>query len=340
MVQGKRGDTDLYWKFVSILLVIVAFLILAYFVIRLNVADQGKDALCKLSLLGKATLPNVPLIGGGANLPAECETNKICLGGDCEDNFGKNEEPNKISLSSKNINKSVEKIEQTIAEEFYKCWDKTGRGKFDLFGKVKDDANARCLVCSRIAFDKNLDPEVTNNVNINNYLATHGPASSELNYLESMGLRSDSKLRIDTIQASNIGTYEASGRKTNEAAIVFMQISADELFEDTGKILGVGAAGAFVAYNVPGAKKFLIPIGRAVAKTGTRGGVYGVLIAAVAFTGVELDSYFDRTLVAGYCGDLQNPNGSKTSTGCSLIQIVPYNKDSINSICDIVEGDV
>ena len=160
--RKKRGAIEMEYVIIAVIL-IIAFIALAYFLIRLNIQGLGEDNACKLSILAKATAPNyIPNLG--PSIPVECTTKKICIGGTCSDNFQGEKDVQTVKLDS-DKSKIINQTAKTVADAYYKCWNDMGRGKLDLFSSLSeknlatDTSKARCIICSRIALDKSVDPE-------------------------------------------------------------------------------------------------------------------------------------------------------------------------------------
>jgi len=344
----KRGAIEMEYIIVAIVL-IIAFIGLTYVLIRANIQGLGPDVACKLSILAKATAPGLLVVDPKASIPIECVTKKICLGGKCKDNFDGEKDVVKVDLKN-NPEKDLPVIEKTVADAFYNCWNDMGRGKLDLFGS-SEDAKPRCIVCSRIALEKNLDFNITERINVNKYMKNHNPGDSKLNYLESMGLQSEKTLNFDSTGAVRFGRVDGSDRKTSEVAVVFMQVSAESGGKRTLEYTGVAALGAYALNKVGRSPAGLPLVGRSYARmvyiplkkvvSNVAKSPITIAISIGLTANAEINAWADRILVAGYCGTYENTLiGGKGSEGCSLLQIVPYDKYSINSMCNIIEAEV
>ena len=333
--RTKKGELEMEHIIIAIIL-IIGFIALAYFLVRLDIGGVGEDAACKLSILAKATAPNW-LPGVPPSIPIECVTKKICLGGECLGNFDgeKNVEKKKLS---KDKNESMRLIEKTVADEFYNCWDDYGRGKMDIFGSLSESvlasekARPRCVICSRIALDKNNPTDVANDFNIREYMSNNKPTGSDFNYFKTLELGSSPKLIPRTSETSLLGISKDNARKADEVAVVFMQISAPAKYTAGNNVVNLGFTAGFLGSSLitgSGFKTLKILVTNPAARLAT------VIIAEVGYTITEWSAGFNRVDAAAYCGDY----GNKGSIGCSVIQIMPYDRSSINSLCEIVEGE-
>jgi len=87
-------------------------------------------------------------------VPLKCQTEKICLGRNCESNFGKATKENlitQVKLSSDKT-KAKEEVLDAIANSMYDCHSMLGEGKLD-FMPSKGWTKNYCLICSRFALD-------------------------------------------------------------------------------------------------------------------------------------------------------------------------------------------
>ncbi len=356
--RTKKGELEMEYIIIAIIL-IIGFIALAYFLVRLDIGGVGEDAACKLSILAKATAPGLWIVDPKQDIPIECVTKKICLGGECKDNFEGEKDVEEIDLNEN----AKTKIEKTVADEFYNCWDNYGRGKLNLFGS-NEDAKPRCVICSRIALDKTLNSKNTNDIDINTYLKTKSPKDSKLNYMQAMGLTNQVTKEVSkevtsaTAEVSGFGKLEDEVRGTNELAVVFMQVSAESAGESSAEwftgATGLGIAGSYGVYKSEFIRKQIFRpdwnvlksavAGRAgasevvstnIKKIGARSGLLAVLFGSfVAFD--EINAWADRVVVASYCGTYENGKGSE---GCSIVRLLPYTKDSINGMCSVIEAE-
>ncbi len=323
-------------------ILIIGFIALAYFLIRLNIQGLGQDTACKLSILAKATAPNYfPKLG--PSIPVECITKKICIGGKCDDNFKGEKDVQTIKLDDDKY-KAINQTAKVVADSFYNCWNDMGRGKLDLFSSLStsvtgtNPAKPICVICSRIALDKTIDPERIKDMNIRQYMQYNKAPNSEFNYFRALGLESDPTLNSRTLEVSKLAIDPNNPRKTDEVAVVFMQISAPSQFVAGGSLVAgtvVGAGSlAFIGSKIIPKSVFSIFSPKIILK-GTTIGAIALAVGSLEFLYGETASALSRADAAAYCGVY----GNKESTGCSVVQIMPYDKGSINSLCDVIEGE-
>ena len=178
---------------------IVGFVIVFYFLFRLNITDTANNEICRLSVLSRATAPE----SVNTYIPLQCTTEKICLssalfGGKCKEFAGEqNVIPVRLSGSEQ---AKADKIEDIIANEMFDCWSMFGEGKLSLFsgGLMKQyslsQTELTCVICSRIAVDlEDPNPQTPQNeakvavyekINLKEYLATQKIPNSNKRYIE------------------------------------------------------------------------------------------------------------------------------------------------------------
>ena len=96
-------------------------------------------------------------------VPLKCQTEKICLGGSCESEFGDAGRKNpvtKIKLS-KNEEELKQEVLETIANSMYDCHSMLGEGKLD-FMPSKFWTKNYCLICSRFILDEEFKGKIEN----------------------------------------------------------------------------------------------------------------------------------------------------------------------------------
>jgi len=338
MVQKRGEENNLTATLFIIITSIAAFVIIIFFLIRSDIINsQSEDKLCEFSVLNRATVPE------SANnlIPLECTTKKICLtGGEkCKEFIGE-ERVDSIKLPL-NENEAKNKIEQTYATEMYNCWKMMGEGKLDLFsGGVAKAAGLEgikrtCVICSRIALSEN-KKQLFYKTNVQEYLKKNQVPGSSQTYLKIFtdastntysSIKDLDKISSNKIEVLNYDT------KTTEMAVVFTQIKPNSYGESLAMLRNLGVTAAGATFLTPGIKtiagKFVTtPIGFGI----TVAGAAGVTIISLETT------YENKLAAAGYCGELITQESAKKN-GCSTIQIVPYDYQSLNKLCQIVEGN-
>ena len=127
-------------QIVLIIILITSFIVILFFLFRLNIGEKSEEQLCHNSVLQKASV--------FSEAPLQCYRNYICItkDGSCEELV----EPEKIKV------KSLDEVYETLANEMADCWWTFGEGKVDYAG---DDLtkNNYCSICSQIYFDDSLE---------------------------------------------------------------------------------------------------------------------------------------------------------------------------------------
>ena len=229
-----------------------------------------------------------------------------------------------------------------------------------------------CVICSRIAFDKEslLEAGITiedlQNINPLNYSMTHKMPNQEISYYEYLGgkmadigdvgtvtelgdimdsAKTDLEKQIKKLNSQDGEDVdekklelleelefidEEIGRETEvqEVAILFMQVSAPEQFDtlfNIGKqMIGINAGTAYVL----GWKKGISYIAKSAK--------YQLIFGAIIGTYSQLQTLYNRNMVAGYCGDIAF--GDDARSGCSVVRTVPYDAIQLRKYCSVVEG--
>lgn len=339
MEKGGEVSSSTIFAFIT---GIVAFgIILVFVLVTLDIKNYSEKQVCELSVLTRATAPEI----SRRLLPLKCATEKICLkaGTDCKQFAGETENKQEIKLS-KNTNENARKIEETYANAMLDCWDVMGQGKLDLFGGLAnklgfDSSKRTCVVCSRIAVTfptEQNKKEILDRVNLKEYMRTNLVPGSSLTYLMAFtdpGINSYAKVpdSIDSTKLKEIKNKNNIEFKTttDEMAVIFTQIqtgSYSKLF-DTYQTIGgtaLGATGFFAPallisglFSQPGL--IMLTVG-----TGS--------LALITISNV----YEGRVIAGGYCGEFTS--AETKFNGCSTVQIVPYEVETINKLCEQIQG--
>ncbi len=333
----KRGELTTA-QIISLLLTIVGFVaILIFIMLALDLRKQTEDEICRLSVLTRATAPDA----AQRFAPLKCKTKKLCLtqNGDCKTFVG--EESTNIPLPS-NSGQAADKIEETLAESLYTCWNTLGQGKLDLFGGGKDDgilagiqgasnlfgAKSTCVVCTRIALEEDLSKktEILNEIKINEYLADEQVPGSPLTYLQAF-----TDKQISSYPSSFESTFQdlETGRSTDELAIIFMQILTPESY-----LQAAGETAAYTGGFVLAGPIALGPLGKILF---FKARALTTLVASPVMGGIAgFQTYKSRQLSAGYCGEFTSKE--KAGEGCSIITLMDYKDISkLNDFCGRIE---
>ncbi len=339
---------------VKLVIVIIGFVIIIGFILlKLDLFGQTEDEICELSVLGRATSPDV--LQSAA--PLKCNTKKICLtrDGDCRKNFA-GENPKVIKLA-KDENEAIKQIEKTTADALLNCWKMMGEGKLDLFGNFKgqfgwDEYQATCVICSRIAIDEGFPTKGSgkklDDIHINKYMQDNIIPELGVNYISALtkgGAVSYAKQDPVKVEAF-VGQNKAEDSEGNEIklgeedndipnrelAIVFMQFKTESPSNVASNILKVGATGIGAT--------FMTPIAGTAARAIVSNPVTGTLAVATAVGAVGYgmyNAYQGQLAAAGYCGPFSSRDGK---AGCSIVQGINYNYKDINKICPQIQGNL
>lgn len=148
------------------MLIIIIILILSFVIIFLflrgfsSITAIDKNA-CRQSVVYRSTFKSGPL-EGGAVIPLQCKTEKICLtvsGSDCKEISSTKDNPVKKIQLSKDRLKAKEEILDTLAESMRECHWMLGEGQLNFMPKdwitpsiIRKSQNYG-LICTRFVFD-------------------------------------------------------------------------------------------------------------------------------------------------------------------------------------------
>lgn len=342
---------------VKLVIVIIGFaIIIGFILLKLDLFGQTEDEICELSVLGRATSPDV--LQSAA--PLKCNTKKICLtrDGDCRKNFA-GENPKVIKLA-KDENDAIKQIEKTTADALLNCWRMMGEGKLDLFGSFKrefgwDNYQATCVICSRIAIDGGFPGEGKNDeevkkvlnerININKYMQENTIPELGVNYISALTKGGAvSYAKRDAIQEDAFDKFvkentvqiklgeEKKDIPNRELAIVFMQFNTKNPSNVASNILQMGATGIGATFMTP----IIGNVGRAIVSNPVGAGLAVATAAGVVGYGMY-NAYQGQLAAAGYCGPFTSSDGK---AGCSIVQGINYNYKDINKICPQIQGNL
>lgn len=349
---------------ITMVLVILGFIILLYVLISTSAGEDGEYNACKLSVLTKASTPDIVQ----ERVPLNCRTNKVCLGydgKDCDNSFA-GEKIEKVEIKECSgdtcISDSARKFEEIAAKQMYRCWDMMGEGKLKMYNDADiklglQSADNFCMICTRIAVDaEGKEKELLDKVDLPGYLKGNKPEGESETYLQKFTDKSiNAYARVDeaSFKGSNIyankDNIDYIENKGAEFAVIYTQINPqsyqqvlDNLFKAGATMAGGGfVLSAFAPSSVQGvvggaaSRVLLSPAGLYVAGAAAIGAVVeGVYIAS--------NIYESKTAAAGYCGEFTNSQGESqdakkggvnTAQGCSMVQVVPYDSKEIIKYC-------
>jgi hypothetical protein len=325
-MKKKKGEIT-SGMLITIVLLIVGFAILLFFLFRIEWGQSTDRSVCHESVILRATLPDIAK--GFSSL--RCRTVKYCVtdknvfqgSGDCTEEYGHTKGITTVRMGEGKISLFSE-----------------GKGNFFGFG----DVYPSCIVCSRVAFDKDFDDGLLEQMNLPIYLATHYVPGTEKTYaqylsgnIEMIGVGNEiSGFSIDEAISNltgggkiNSDSSSVIGSIDNENAILFMQISAPRNLDELAKLFkgtGFALGGSFVL-----APKTVSSLtGKALGSPVTWFLIVGALITQQARISKG------RAVAAGYCGSALVGPGARD--GCSIVKTVDYNVEGIADYCKNIES--
>lgn len=247
-MTNKKADID--WKFfLAIVVIAVSIIVLLWFYYQYQWKGEIDKQTCHESAILKASMPRV-MERAVVDLPLKCKTKKICItdnfmGGECEEFQGEKFEVERVS---KDEEKQLAEIKDIIANSLYDCWSMMGEGKLNIFSREFElkRYSSKCVVCSRIAFDKELKEKLAEEFpegipGISNYLDTKKIPNKNMNYSEFLTGFKGERPYGQLLEGKDYLGFE-------QQAIVFQEFDRTTAPEDaTGTISGLAAA-AGVAY--------------------------------------------------------------------------------------------
>ncbi|MBM3247596.1 hypothetical protein FJZ17_03615 [Candidatus Pacearchaeota archaeon] len=350
MGLNKKGEITVSW-IITIILLALGFIFLLVFYFNIGGTGTMDDEICHQSVILRATMPNL----AQDYLPLKCKTKKICITssglfnlGACKDLEGEK------GISTVKV-KSVADIEKVYAEEILKCWAMMGEGKLELFHSGVDYSGfgllpSKCVVCSRIAFDKTKLEEAKidlSQMNVRAYMTRYLVPGTNLTYFEYIAgdrgvytIDEDIEVKVDAAKLDEAGikiegasTFKIKSDKAetlqtsntySSDAILFMQVIAPkhgEVLQNTAETLGI--AGGALAFSAPklisGAVKTLWPL---------------AIVAGLFQQGAV---WYNRGLSASYC-QKTSLNQKDARDGCSVVRSTGYNLAEISKYCTEIES--
>ena len=245
-----------------------------------------------------------------------------------------------------------------------------GEGKVDVFpdfvlehfGVGKSEPS--CVICSRIAIDKNsLDKVNLGNMNLVKYMREYAAPGKEESYAQyiadqpySAPIKIDSNTEIEVYSlieekdkddeivlvpkiekvelAEDVGDDDLNG----ETAVLFMQVTGPQsglkVLANDGKALGAAAGLSLFTAPIQTIKAAPV-IGKAAISPA------GLFTLAVLGISQQLNVGYNRAVTATYCGDVPTSTsdletGSKE--GCSVVRTTNYNVENILQYCRVIES--
>lgn len=185
-IENKKAEITSS-QIITIVLTLVGFGLILLMYSVLAPGETSDREVCHASVIARATLPEN--FGGKAKeaFPLRCKTRKVCfttkiLGkGDCEDTLGNSFDTVRVSSNKDKIEEDIQKF---LAREIADCWGMMGEGKVQVFSREAtfSEDSKKCVVCSRIAFDENVQKKISSVTGLGNYLMTHKVPNKEISY--------------------------------------------------------------------------------------------------------------------------------------------------------------
>ena len=184
MKNKKRGELTTT-MLVTIILLIVGFGLILFVYTQLGWTGEVDREVCHQSVIMRGTLPGS--YGLKEYAPLKCSTEKNCIGENCEKlKDVPKKEVNKIKIND------VGDIERFVSQDIIDCWTMMGEGKISIFSNYMAEnyglgqVYPTCVICSRIAFDDNLelDSGKIGDANILKYMLTHKMPEQDISYYE------------------------------------------------------------------------------------------------------------------------------------------------------------
>ncbi len=342
----KRGELT-STQIVSLIFAIVSFSILVYFLIVSNLKGNTEDEVCKLSVLTRATSPDI----AQRLVPLKCRTKKICfsLGDDCKAFLGDKDVTN-IKLPS-NPEEAANKIEEISADALYTCWRLMGEGKLNLFAGIEkdyknfisdffkiDEAKPYCVMCSRLAVSENLKkhPEILSKVNL-------------LDYMEKTKIKETGKTYVQTFTDKQVNSFPPlppadfgnSKKQTDQIAITYMQLLVKD--RDVLKTAYDKGVSSGLTVLIGGTQlQTLNPFGALSKGFGFKETAIAAIVTG-GISGVSAGySAWNNQIIAGqYCGEITGIDSEEQNLkyGCSVVAPLDFNNvESNNQLCTKIEG--
>lgn len=199
-MEGKKADV-VSLQTVLIILAIFGLAIVLVLLYRFIATENVDREVCHESVVLKATLPDLPILQTKEVTPLKCKTRKVCIvkgglinsvlrifkGSGCEEFKGEKHDKVVVSGTKSEIERQINMF---LAREMADCWAMMGEGKVQIFARELAKADRKCVLCSRIAFSKELQeemdkyngrPAIKGTVT---YLLTHNVPNKDITYWE------------------------------------------------------------------------------------------------------------------------------------------------------------
>ena len=177
----KKGEITTA-QIVTIIILITSFLVILFFIYKLNPKEETTKNLCYNSVVLKSNSPIK------SQISLDCHTNYICVSdiGSCKD-----------ADSGAVVVKSSDSV-KSVANEIANCWGEFGEGKLDFIG-YEGFKTRSCGICSKIYFSDKLDGNFvsTFSSNLADYMDKNKVSGKEMNYISYTGINVGDVKKID-----------------------------------------------------------------------------------------------------------------------------------------------
>lgn len=355
---------------VGVILLIIGVGILLMFLYRIQYSELAATEVCRESVTLRAaslgaTYKFAELV------PLNCKTSKICItnGGECKSNF-----PGETILTKKV--KTSNDISKAIADQVLNCWDMMGQGRLGLISEDiwtkfgAGNTGAYCVICSRIALDKETLKTDMDKADVYSYMATRTVPGKDFTYAQYIAQGSPTGVAItrpeqisgelaETTYVAKLGELPAdkitliseadktkmilsniklAENKDPELAVMYVQVAGKGLKDS----LQNSALAAGTVFLSPVGKVATVTVTAIAAVIGAPVLVVGLVVGAIAVVGVGgAEAYFayrNYDTSMGYCGDVSFGKGYGENFGCNAVRVVPYNLENLKSQCTIIES--
>ena len=262
-VTQKRGSES--WFTVSLIIVFISLGVLLLILLNFNLKGNVDRTACHESALIRGTLPDGAIVDKLKDtVSLRCQTKRICVTtkkigkGECENELGNKFVTYRISGT---IEAKSDQIRSIMAREMAECWTTLGEGNLNIFKRELSSSNSKLngkvVVCSRVAFDKNVLKEIPKVDRMSPYLLTHKVPGKEISYWDYLRNAPDG----DSLQALNGNPIKTSEVNDNlnlkeQKAVFYLEstISSDgaDFGAGAGLLFGVLGTGALKGAGILG----------------------------------------------------------------------------------------
>jgi len=284
-------------QIVILIVLIMSFVVILYFLFRLNLGESSEKEICHNSVVMKGN----PVLSKG-DVSLNCKKTYVCLteDGSCE------------AMTNPNIKKveTLPEIYKVLADEMADCWWMFGEGKIDYVGDKVLKKNY-CSICTQLAFDESIKESIEGIAEgkidqdaFYDYLSETPMLKGGETYTEYFfGTKDLESLKADILNSENnlkgIGTFGTIN--LDEQYFVIMGITTE--IGNTYKWLGGAAAGiGVVSLFIPGINLVTSAIifgagAGTVVGGGTMAGLFEPKIAAITVKGDGIDNEFMTPII-------------------------------------------